>query len=95
MLICHEKEWWFGVHNNHRSILESLENVLGVGRFRVFVPKLYYYIIMGDLNAKVGQDNYMLNHVMEIHGIVARNDNGERFVDFCSTNHFGHWWHNA
>ena len=20
-LICHEKEWWFGVHNDHRSIL--------------------------------------------------------------------------
>ena len=44
-------------------------------------------MVMGDLNAKVGQDNYMLNHVMEIHGIVARNDNGERFADFCSTNH--------
>ena len=24
---------------------------------------------------------------MGIHGIGARNDNGERFVDFCSTNH--------
>ena len=43
-------------------------------------------MVMGDLNAKVGQDNYMLNHVMLIHGIGARNDNGERFVDFCSTN---------
>ena len=20
VLICHEKVWWFGVHNNHRSI---------------------------------------------------------------------------
>ena len=20
VLICHEKGWWFGVHNNHRSI---------------------------------------------------------------------------
>ena len=29
----------------------------------------------------------MLNHVMGMHGIDARNDNGERFVDFCSTNH--------
>ena len=24
--------------------LHSLENVLGLARFRVFVPKLYYYI---------------------------------------------------
>ena len=29
----------------------------------------------------------MLNHVMGIHGIGARNDNGVRFIDFCSTNH--------
>ena len=26
--------------------LHSLEYVLGLGRFRVFVPKLYYYIIL-------------------------------------------------
>ena len=44
-------------------------------------------MVMGDLKAKVGQDNYTLNHVMGIHGIGARNDNGERFVDFCSTNY--------
>ena len=37
---------------------------------------------MDDLNAKVGQDNY----IMGVHGIGARKDSGERFVDFCSTN---------
>ena len=42
-------------------------------------------MVMGDLNAMVGQDNYMLKHVMGIHGIGARNDNGETFVIFCST----------
>ena len=39
-------------------------------------------MVMGDLNAKVGQDNYILNHVMG-----ARSDNGERFVDYGSTKH--------
>ena len=48
-------------------------------------------MVMGDLNAKVGQGNYMLNHVMGIHSICARNDNGESFVDFCS---IITWWHN-
>ena len=28
-----------------------------------------------------------MNYVMGIHGIGARNDNVERFVDFCNTNH--------
>ena len=50
-------------------------------------PRGDIIMVMGDLNAKVGQDNYILNHVMGIHGIGARNDNGERFIDFCSTNH--------
>ena len=44
-------------------------------------------MVMGNLNVKTGQDNYMLNYVMEIHGIDACNDNIERFVDFVSTNH--------
>ena len=43
-------------------------------------------MVMGDLKAKVWQDNYMLNHVMMIHGVGALY-NGERSVDFCSTNH--------
>ena len=50
-------------------------------------PRGDIVMVMGDLNAKVGQDNYMLKHVMGIHGIGARNVNGERFVDFCSANH--------
>ena len=41
-------------------------------------------MVMCDLNAKFGQDNYMLNHVMGIHGVGACNDNGQMFVDFCS-----------
>ena len=32
-------------------------------------PRGDIIMVMGDLNAKVGQDNYMLNHVMEIHGV--------------------------
>jgi hypothetical protein len=39
---------------------------------------------MGDLNAKVGNDNANLEEIMGRHGLGARNENGELFVDFCS-----------
>ena len=38
-------------------------------------------IVMGDLNAKIGVGNSGVEYV------VGRNDNGGRFVDFCSTHH--------
>ena len=41
-------------------------------------------IIVGDLNAKVGQDNEGLEHVMGRHGLGERNENGQLFVDFCA-----------
>jgi len=40
-------------------------------------------IVGGDLNAKVGQDNEGLEHVMGRHGLGERNENGQLFVDFC------------
>ena len=43
--------------------------------------------VMGDLNAKIGADRTTLEHVLGNQGIGIRNDNGERFVDFCNTNH--------
>ena len=46
---------------------------------------MYFFTLVS--RKVVGQDNYMLNHVMGMHGIGARPDNGESFVDFCSTNH--------
>ena len=41
---------------------------------------------MGDLNAKVGNDNKSREEVMGNHGVGHINDNGERLCDFCSTN---------
>ena len=70
-----------GIMPTKTSILQF--NVLGTQ----YTEKDDIIMVMGDLNAKVGQDNYMLKHVMGIHGIGARNVNGERFVDFCSANH--------
>jgi hypothetical protein len=42
-------------------------------------------IVGGDLNAKVGQDNKGLEHVMGRHGLGERNENGQLFVDFCAS----------
>ncbi|CAG4959526.1 unnamed protein product [Colias eurytheme] len=40
-------------------------------------------IVMGDLNAKVGSHNLNCEKHMGKHGLGTRNDNGERFVEFC------------
>lgn len=50
-------------------------------------PRGDIIFVMGDLNAKVGQDNTLLTHVIGKHGLGDRNDNGERFLDFCNMNH--------
>ena len=42
-------------------------------------------IIVGDLNAKVGHDNEGLEHVMGRHGLGERDENGQLFVDFCTS----------
>ncbi|CAJ1081041.1 craniofacial development protein 2-like%2C partial [Xyrichtys novacula] len=43
-------------------------------------------IIMGDLNAKVGEDNAGKEFIMGRHGIGICNENGELFTDLCSFN---------
>ncbi|CAG4945247.1 unnamed protein product [Colias eurytheme] len=40
-------------------------------------------IVMGDLNAKVGNNNLNCEKHMGQQGLGTRNDNGERFVEFC------------
>lgn len=40
---------------------------------------------MGDLNAKVDRDNIGVEEIMGSYGLGNRNENGELFVDFCST----------
>ena len=49
-------------------------------------PKHDVKIIMGDLNAKIGSDNVDYEHIMGKHGCGTRNENGERLIEFCSTN---------
>ena len=43
-------------------------------------------IIMGDLDAKVGTDNSGSDRVMGGHGSGIIDENGERLVEFCTTN---------
>ena len=41
---------------------------------------------MGDFNAKIASDNVVREHLMGREGLGQRNENGERFADFCSFN---------
>ena len=50
-------------------------------------PRGDIVIVMGDLNAKVGVGNSGVEYVVGRHGVVVRNGNGGRFVDFCGTHH--------
>jgi hypothetical protein len=40
-------------------------------------------ILLGDLNAKIGDDNLGLKNVMSRHHLGTRNENGEMFIDLC------------
>ena len=46
-------------------------------------PRRNLIVVMGDLNAKIGNDNEGYEMVMGREGIGDMNDNGERFADFC------------
>nr|KAG5687792.1 hypothetical protein BaRGS_017270 [Batillaria attramentaria] len=43
-------------------------------------------ILMGDFNAKIGSDNTGYENTMGTHGLGQKNENGERFADFCALN---------
>ena len=45
-------------------------------------------IVMGDLNAKVGNDNRNYERAMGREGCRTMNDNGERLMDMCTTYDF-------
>lgn len=49
-------------------------------------PKRDILIIMGDFNAKIGNDNTNKELVMGKHGVGEQNENGEIFTDFCAFN---------
>ena len=42
------------------------------------------FILGGDLNAKLGQENEGLEHIMGRHGLGERNESRQLFVDFCA-----------
>ena len=46
-------------------------------------PRRNMVVVMGDLNAKIGNDNEGYEVVMGREGLGIMNDNGERFADFC------------
>ena len=43
-------------------------------------------IVTGDMNAKVGEENWDYDKEMRKHGLWQRNDNGERLCEFCRMN---------
>jgi len=49
-------------------------------------PRRDLKIVMGDLNAKVGDDNKDKELFMGKHGVGVCNENGELFTDFCAFN---------
>ncbi|XP_005091913.1 craniofacial development protein 2-like [Aplysia californica] len=50
------------------------------------IPRHDLIVVMGDLNAKVGEDNTNYERKMGQQGTGTRNENGERLVDFCALN---------
>ncbi|KAL0188422.1 hypothetical protein M9458_015521, partial [Cirrhinus mrigala] len=43
-------------------------------------------VLMGDLNAKIGNDNTGYEDIIGVHRLGQMNENGERFADLCSLN---------
>ncbi|XP_062620528.1 uncharacterized protein LOC134282096 [Saccostrea cucullata] len=52
------------------------------------IPKHDLTIIMGDFNAKIGQDNIRYDRVMGKYGCGTMNENGEHLAEFCGYNNF-------
>ena len=51
-------------------------------------PRRDITLLIGDLNAKVGEDNTGYEEIMGREGLGEMNDNGERFADLCAANSF-------
>ena len=50
------------------------------------IPRRDMLIVMGDLNAKVGNDNTGREREMGRNGVEQMNENGKLLADFCSAN---------
>ena len=55
---------------------KRLKGVLGSNR-----PQRELTVLMGDMNAKIGNCNIGYKEVMGTHGLGDMNNNGERFAD--------------
>lgn len=49
------------------------------------IAKRDILILTGDFNAKIGNNNHGLSEIMGQHGMGTKNNNGERFIEFCQT----------
>ncbi|XP_061175584.1 uncharacterized protein LOC133184509 [Saccostrea echinata] len=49
-------------------------------------PRRDMKILMGDMNAKIGSDNYGKEFIMGTQALGNMNENGELFTDFCAFN---------
>ncbi|GFR95772.1 endonuclease-reverse transcriptase [Elysia marginata] len=66
--------------NDTDILYDDLENA-------IYQKKCKQFIIMGDLNAKIGiKENNEDNEWIGPHGIGERNESGERLLDFVSAN---------
>ena len=61
-------------------------STIGCSPFCQKLPNKDINIVMGDLNAKVGEDNRNYELVMGKHGLGAINDNGDRLLACCVFN---------
>lgn len=49
-------------------------------------PRRDVIVVIGDFNAKIGNNNTDLETVMGQHGLGSMNENGEILADFCTSN---------
>ena len=51
-------------------------------------PRHDVLMVVGDLNARVGEDNTGRERIMDTQGFGCINNNGERLSDLCVENYF-------
>ena len=66
--------------DNKLEFYERLQSILEK------YPERDITVMMGDFNAKIGNDNTGYEQVMGIHGMGTMNENGTLFADLCAQN---------
>lgn len=65
---------------NKVDYYEQLQSVIDM------IPKRDILLVIGDMNAKIGNNNKGREAIMGKHGLGEMNENGELFADFCGMN---------